>query len=390
MFTAGSALCGAAPSLALLIAARVVQGIGGSLLMAVSPAMLTAAFPPNERGRALGWNSTIVAAGITAGPVLGGLITAQASWRWIFYVNVPIGVAGAVATSLVLPADHRASPTRFDVPGAVLLGVALASLTSALSIGNEVGWGSPYVLGLGAATVTAVVLFVVRELRFEAPLLDHRLFQDRLFAWAVISLVLSFLAAFAVSFLMPFYFEQLRGFGVAKTGLLLTAFPVVIAVVAPISGGLADRFGTRGLAAAGMAILCVGLVMLARLDDTSSEWAVIAPQLVTALGMGLFQSPNNSAVMGAAPRDRQGVAAGMLATGRTMGQSISVAIGGAVFTSLGAATAGRAILQHPGDPALAAAFLHGYRWALLTCASIAALAIVTSLLRGNDRRPRAS
>ena len=386
VFTTGSALCGAAPTLWLLISARVLQGIGGSLLMAVSPAMLTSAFPPDERGRALGLNSTIVALGISAGPALGGWITQTASWRWIFYVNLPIGIGGAIATALVLPEPQRKQGKRFDVPGAVLLGVSLASLTTLLSVGTDAGWTSAIALGLAATAVIGFSVFAWHELRHEAPLLDHRLFQNRLFAWATASLVLSFLAGFATSFLLPIYLEQLRGFDAAKTGILLTPFPLVVAVVAPISGHMADRIGTRWLAAAGMTVLCAGLLLLARLDEHTSMLGVIWPQLVAALGMALFQSPNNSAIMGAAPKDRQGVAAGMLATGRTMGQSISVAIAGAVFVGLGAATAGRALLKTPHDPHLAQTFVHGFQWALRTCAAISAIAIVTSLLRGSEER----
>ena len=385
VFTVGSAACGAAPSLPMLIAARVVQGIGGSLLMAVSPAMLVAAFPGNERGRALGLNSMVVAFGITAGPALGGAITEQASWRWIFYVNVPIGIAGTIATLAVLPRDRQHDRKRFDIAGAIELGVALAALTSVLSIGNEAGWRSPIVLALGVVFLAALGTFVVHEPRAEAPLLDHELFRDRLFAWATTSLVLSFLAGFAVSFLMPVYLEQLRGEDLLHTGLLLTPFPLVVAIVAPIAGHAADRIGTRELAAVGMAILCAGLLLLARLDAHTSTWGIIWPQLVAAVGMAMFQSPNNSAIMGAAPRSRQGVAAGMLATGRTTGQSISVAIAGAVFGTLGGARAGRALLQSPGDPQLSDTFVHGFRWALLVCSMLAAAAIVTSLLRGGKR-----
>ena len=387
VFTLGSALCGAAPSLWLLIVARVLQGIGGSLLMAVSPAMLVGAFPPNERGRALGMNATVVALGITAGPPLGGAITSAASWRWIFYVNVPIGIAGAIATWIVLPRDRPAGErTRFDIAGAVAIGLALASLTTLLSIGNDVGWGSWIVYALAGVFAIAGVLFVLQERRHKAPLLDARLFKNRLFAWATASLVLSFLAGFATAFLLPIYLEQLRGFGLAHTGVLLTAFPLVVAVVAPISGHAADRIGTRWLAAAGMTVLCAGLALMGMLGADSPQWQIVAVQVVSALGMGLFQSPNNSAIMGAAPRDRQGVAAGMLATGRTMGQSISVAIAGAVFVSLGGAAAGRQLLTNRGNAQLAETFLRGFRYALWTCAAIAAIAIATSLLRGREER----
>ncbi|HEY1556622.1 MAG TPA: MFS transporter [Kofleriaceae bacterium] len=386
VFTFGSALCGVTPSLPLLIGARIVQGIGAAMLMAVSPAMLVAAFPPSERGRALGLNSMVVAFGITAGPTLGGAIAQHASWRWIFYLNVPIGIAGAIATSILLPSDSRRERRAFDVLGALLLGVALGGAATTLSIGNEAGWVTPPVLALGSVALVALVLFLLQERRHELPLLDHSLFKNRLFAWATASLVLSFLASFATAFLLPVYLVQLRGFSLEKTGLLLTPFPLTIAVVAPISGHVADRIGTRWLAASGMAVMCVGLVLLAGLDARSSTTEVIWRQLVGALGLGLFSSPNNSAIMGAAPRDRQGVAAGMLATGRTMGQSLSVAIAGAVFGSLGGAAAGRALAHSPGDPRLAATFTRGYHYALVTAAAIAAAGVFTSLMRGREHR----
>jgi EmrB/QacA subfamily drug resistance transporter len=366
VFTIGSALCGASPSLHLLVAARVLQGIGASCLMAVSPAMLVGAFPASERGRALGMNATVVALGITAGPTLGGVITAQASWRWIFYVNLPIGIGAVVATLVVLPPDRQHEQARFDLAGAGALASGLAALAAGLSIGNDAGWTSPTVLALATIAVAAGVLFALQERRHEAPLLDARLFQNRLFAWATASLVVSFLAAFATAFLLPIYLEQVRHFGLEQTGLLLTAFPLVVAVVAPISGHTADRIGTRTLAATGMAILVVGLLLMSRLDGDSSRIMIVASQAVSALGMGLFQSPNNSAIMGAAPKDRQGVAAGMLATGRTMGQAMSVAIAGAVFAAFGAG-------------------LRGFQAAMVACAVIAAGGIVTSLLRGRER-----
>jgi EmrB/QacA subfamily drug resistance transporter len=163
VFSLGSALCGAAPSLGLLIAARMVQGIGASLLMAVSPAMLTAAFPAHERGRALGLNATIVALGISAGPTLGGLIVEHASWRWVFTINVPIGVAAMLATWWLLPDDAHRARLPFDVGGAVLLGTSLAALTVGLSIGNIFGWTAPPVLALLATCLVTLALFVGHE-----------------------------------------------------------------------------------------------------------------------------------------------------------------------------------------------------------------------------------
>jgi len=387
VFTAGSAACGAAPSLALLIVARSVQGIGGALLMAISPALLTSAFPPQQRGRAIGLNAVTVALGVSAGPTLGGLITEHLSWRWIFFINLPIGVGGLLATLRLLPRDRTHAVERFDPLGAVFLAIALAALTGGLSVGNEAAWRSPWTVGLLAVAAAAGVVFAVHERRHADPIVDFALFRDRLFASASASLVLSFLAMFAVSFLLPFYFEDVRGFDAAKTGLLLTPMPLTLAVVAPISGALADRVGTRFLTSVGLAIACAGLVLIGGIGPDTPERSIILRLAVAGVGAGMFQSPNNSALLGAAPPQRQGVASGLLATGRVVGQSLSVALAGAIFTSLGGAAAGRALASaggRPADPAQIETFMHAFRWSLWVCAAVAAIGVVTSLVRGRS------
>ncbi len=394
LFTLGSAFCGAAPSVGLLIAARALQGLGGALLFAVSPAMLTRAFPASERGRALGFNALVVALGTSAGPTLGGLITESLSWRWIFYVNVPIGIVGFVATIMLLhtPVQHRGG--HFDPLGAVLLAIGLASLTGGLSFGQELGWTSLPIVVLGAAAVIALGALPFVEQRVRYPVLNLSLFRNRVFVSAQISLMVSFLALFAVSFLLPFYFEELRGFQVLEAGLLLTPFPLTIAVIAPWSGSLADRIGTRWLAAGGLALASIGLVLLSGLNAQSSIVDIIWRLCVTGAGQALFQSPNNSALLGAAPRDQQGVASGFLATGRVIGQSVSVAVAGAIFTGLGAAAAGQALVayasgQGGGNVAqLQQTFLLGFRTAFLVCAGIAMLGVFTSLVRGKEERAK--
>src|SRR5882724_8576870 len=158
-------------------------------------------------------------------------------------------------------------------------------------------------------------------------------------------MTLAMLALFAVGFMLPFYFEELRGFSVAKSGLFLTAMPLSLAVVAPVSGLLADRFGSRWLASGGLAVACLGLLALAQLDAQSSDWGIIWPLLLTGVGQGLFMTPNARALMNAAPANEQGESSGLLATGRVLGQSLSVALAGAIFTGLGSAKAGRALIK---------------------------------------------
>ena len=392
VFTLGSAICGAAPSLGVLVAARAFQGLGGALLFAVSPAMLTTAFPPQERGRALGMNAVVVALGVSAGPTIGGILTESLSWRAIFYVNVPLGIIGILATLRFLTEKPRFGRSQFDPAGAALLAVGLASITLGLSFGQEWGWGSaPLIISL-VVGVVALVAMVVVEGRVSHPVVDLRLLRNRVFASANVSLVLSFLALFTVSFLMPFYLEELRGFSTLEAGFLLTPLPLTLAVIAPISGSLADRIGTRWLAATGLAIGCVGLLLISQLNAHSSQFDIIWRLVVAGFGQAMFQSPNNSALMGAAPRGQQGSAAGFLATGRVIGQSVSVALAGAIFASVGGAAAGGALvaLRHSGQgspqqiAALQQTFIDGFHAAFIVCAGIAAIGVFTSLVRGKE------
>ena len=397
IFTTGSALCGASPSLGFLIAARAFQSIGGSLLFAVSAAMLTGAFPGNERGRVLGLNALTVALGISVGPTLGGIITQFLTWRWIFYVNVPLGIIGFIATLRLLHDPKRGAHGRFDPTGAALLRVGLAAITLGLSFGQEWGWTSPGLLATLAIGVIALVALVVVEQRVNSPSVPLSLLKNRVFASANLSLILSFLALFAVSFMMPFYLEQLRNFSLIESGLLLTPLPLTIAVIAPFSGRLADRIGTRWLAATGLAIACIGLVFISLLQADSSVFDIVWRLVVTGLGQALFQSPNNSALMGSAPRNEQGVASGFLATGRVIGQSTSVALAGAVFTSFGGALAGAQLeaLYHGQGPhsfppkyvaTLQSAFVSSFHATFLVCAAVAVIGVGASLVRGNENR----
>ena len=390
IFTIGSAFCGFAPSLTLLIAARALQGLGGALIMAISPAMLTSAFPASERGRALGLNAVVVALGVSTGPALGGIITSHLSWRWIFFVNLPIGIIGIILTMRVLREKMRWGRGKFDPLGALLLALGLIALTLGLSFGQEWGWSSPLLIVTLVTGVLALITLYIVEKRVSDPVIDLSLLHSRVFLSANLSLILSFLALTAVSFMLPFYLEELHAFPTDQAGLLLTPLPLTIALIAPFSGSLADRIGTRWLAAGGLTIACIGLLLISQLDAHSSLWDIIWRLIITGMGQALFQSPNNSALMGAAPKERQGSASGFLATGRVVGQSLSVALAGAVFASLGGAAAGRLLatnnnLSAAEIAALQQTFAYAFHIAFIVCACIAAIGIFTSLVRGKER-----
>jgi EmrB/QacA subfamily drug resistance transporter len=392
VFTIGSIVCGAAPSLRWLLFARAFQGLGAALIFAVNIAMITQAFPSARRGRALGVNAILVALGVSFGPTLGGLITRHLTWRWIFYVNVPVGVVVVIAACVLLTERAPPARARFDPAGAALLAVGLASITLGLSFGQDWGWtsaGTLATLGVGLGALIGVG-FVERRVR--APLLDPRIFHSRVFTMSLVSFVLCMLALFAVGFLLPFYFEDLRGYDVERSGLFLTPLSATLAIVAPLSGIAADRFGSRWLAPVGLAIACLGLYLLSRLNAATPLLDLIGALVVTGLGQGMFQAPNTRTLMAAAPRHAQGVASGILATGRVLGQSLSVALAGAVFARLGGAAASDRLAAAGSDlppaelRALQHTFTHALHTAFLVCAAVSAVGVLTALVRGEKAR----
>src|SRR5438067_3242597 len=393
VFILGSALSGLAPSLLLLILARLFQGIGGALIFSVNVAMITTTFPSHERGLALGLNAVVVSLGVAAGPTIGGIITQYLTWRWIFYVNVPICMLVLFAAFFFYREQRpqRKQHERFDPIGAMTLASGLAALTLGLSFGQE--WGRLSAGTLAALGISVVMLSVgvYVESHVEHPILNLGLLSNRVFAFANISFVLCMMALFAPGCLLPFYFEQLRGFSTIQTGLMLTPLPLTLALVAPLSGSLADRLGSRWLSPIGLALSCLGLFLLSQIDAHSAAWEIIWRLAVIGIGQGLFMSPNTRTMMGAAPRTAQGEASGLLATGRVLGQSMSVALGGTVFAALGGATAGT-LLSSPQAQhlpltsiiGLQQTFVTSFHAALLVCAAFAALGIFTALARGSE------
>jgi EmrB/QacA subfamily drug resistance transporter len=396
VFVLGSACCGAAPSLPVLVAARVFQGLGGAMMLATAQAIIADTFPPDRRGLALGMNSVVIALGFSAGPTLGGLITQYLDWRWIFYVNVPVGAVALVASHVYLgDAARTGARPRFDFAGAGLFAFAFLTFMLALSFGQSWGWTSVRLLGCVAIAVASIWAALRAEGRAAHPVVELGLLRTRVFGEALLSAFLAILALFAVSFMLPFYFEELRGFPVGRAGLLMSALPLTIALVAPASGTLADRLGSRWLAAGGLLLACVGLGLLATLGPDSTPPAILFPLIVTGIGQGMFQAPNIRTLLTAAPSDDEGEASGLIATTRVLGQSFSVALAGSVFASLGGATAGRAlavtaIAQHaelaPATRHLQATFLAAFRTTILVCTVIAAIGVVVTLLRRNDRK----
>ena len=371
VFIVGSALCGLARSATLLIGLRALQALGASMLMATGPAILTRSFPMNMRGRALGALGTFTYLGLTVGPSFGGWLAGAYGWPSVFYINVPIGIV-AILLAMRSVADDRADRRQeaFDFVGATLFTTGLVALLVALNQGHAWGWTSLPTLVSIAGSAVLLIAFVRVELRREHPMLDLTLFRGRVFSAAAAAALLNYACVYSVLFVLPFLLIQGRGLTASQAGIVLTAQPIVMAVVAPVSGALSDRLGSRGLATFGMLVLGIGMVLLALLVTQGSLAAIAAALAVIGLGVGTFVSPNNSALMGAAPMHRQGIASGVLATARNVGMVLGVGFAGAVFTTVLA----RAPTPSTGLPAAVKA-------SLLAAAALAVIGTVMSSLR---------
>lgn len=368
-FTAASALCGISGSVQQLVFFRVVQAVGATCMFSSSPAILTDAFP-TERGKALGLISISVAIGLTVGPTLGGFIVHNFGWRWIFFVNIPIGIIASIMAAFILKESKLPTVKRFDFAGATMAFLALFSVLLALSMGDKWGWRSSSTIGLLLAAVVFAAAFLYFENKVEEPMLDLSLFRIRLFTTANISALINYASLFIATFLTPFYLRDVFGESIQTTGLALTVIPLFIGLVAPISGTLSDKIGSRMLSSLGLTINALALLGLSR---TSVSTGILPVALFLGLfgfGAGLFQSPNSSAIMGAVPRHRLGIAAGMQATMRSVGMVLGVAMAGAIVGTY--APAG------PADPHMASAI----HIAFVSGSVIAGIGVVASLVRG--------
>jgi MFS family permease len=304
------------------------------MLQANSLAIIVLVVPARSLGRAIGLQGAAQAIGLALGPTVGGLLLAAGGWRLIFFVNVPFGIFGAVAALMLVPrSQHLSHRTAFDWSGLGLFFPTVVVLLSAISFGSTMGWGSPLIISLFGAAAVLAALFIRREHRAADPMLDLGLFSNSRFAAGISSGIGSYLVMFGVLLLVPFYLERGVGLGVARAGLELMAMPLAFGVVAPLAGRLADRIGARPLTVIGMALVAAGLFLLGLIrPDTLGLLALLA---AVGLGLGLFTSPNNAAIMGAAPERQAGMASGVLNMSRGMGTALGLALTGLVFTMSG-------------------------------------------------------
>jgi EmrB/QacA subfamily drug resistance transporter len=332
IFTVGSLLCVLSPDILSLIASRAVQAVGAGMGISVVQAIIADAFPPGIRGRAIGLNSVSVSLGLAAGPSLGGFLLSHFGWKIIFAINIPIGIASTIWAWRVIP-GKKGSPQQFDILGAFLLFMCLMCFLLALSHGQQWGWGSRPVLGLLLGFLAFFAAFFYRERHYRFPMLHFKLFNNRQFTAANIAQGLNYITQYIVTFLMPFYLLNILRLSSGQAGIVMAAFPLAMIVTSPLSGIISDRIGARVPASLGMGLISASIYCLSSLEPSSSPGLVAGALFGTGLGNGLFITPNNSAIMGSVPKDQIGLASGMVATMRSIGQALGIAVGGAVLSS---------------------------------------------------------
>lgn len=392
IFIFGSFLCSVAQNGAELILFRILQGVGCACMAATATAIVSDVFPGKERGKAIGINIMSVYVGGALGPSLGGALTYAFGWRSVFWVNIPIGL---MVITLALWKLKESVPRRekepFDIPGMLTFSVGLVSLLVAMTVGESAGWTSLPIIGLLALALASFGLFIFSEMRkgskamIDLSLIAH----NRLFAAANIAALLNYTAFFGASFIMSFYLQSVLGRSPLETGAILISMPITMAVLAPISGWASDKVGSRILSTGGMVCVTIGLLLLSTLTLTSSTSAVTIYLLILGAGMGLFSSPNTNAIMGCVERSQLGVASGMVATMRTTGQSLSLAVTGAVIATVASSHVISSLFAGTNPAQIAvesAAFVHGMSLAFIVSAMIAAVGAMFSFARGPLRQ----
>jgi EmrB/QacA subfamily drug resistance transporter len=366
LFAAASAASALAPDVGVLIAARAVQGAGAALILPLGLAILSAAFPPEKRGAAIGIFSAITGLAVASGPLVGGAIVAGLAWQWIFWLNVPIGL---VAIPLVLrKIDESYGPdTGLDLRGLALISGGALGLVWGLVRGNEAGWGSPEVIASLTAGALLVATFVAWELRAREPMLPMRFFRSRAFSAGNAAIFLTFAALFSAVFFYAQLLQAGLGYGPLQTGLRLLPWTATFMTVAPIAGALADRIGERPLMVGGLSLQAIGMAWLALIADPGMAYAqMLAPLLVAGIGISLALPAAQNSVVGSVALEAVGKAAGANSMLRELGGVFGIAIAVAVF----AATGGY------GSAAL---FVDGFVPAISVAAGLSALGAVVGL-----------
>jgi EmrB/QacA subfamily drug resistance transporter len=373
IFTVASLICGLAPNAELLIAARTVQGVGAALMNPATLSIITATFPPRQRGMAIGIWAGVSALALAFGPLVGGLLTEHISWNWIFFINVPIGVLAVLAARIFITETRDTSrEQRLDLPGLLASGIGLFALTYGLIKTNQNAWTSPLVLSMLAVAAVSLTAFVLLERHQRIPMLDLSLFRNATFAGANIVMLLIGLAMFGVFFFNSLFIQNILGFSAVQTGATFLPMTLMVVLVAPVAGRLADQFGPRWLMGLGLTLVAIALLLFGQLDANATFWSILPGLLVGGVGMAISMAPTTAAAMGSVPVDKAGVGSAVINSMRQVGGSTGIAVMGALFATK--------LTVGPTDPRYADQFVAGYHLALHVAAAVALAGAIVAVL----------
>ncbi len=350
IFTTFSFLNGLSPTVYFLIASRVFQAVGAALTQVLGIAIAVNAFPREERGTSLGVIGGLVSVGIIAGPTLGGIILGSLSWNWLFFVNVPVGIIGFFLALRFIPFNPPGVKQTFDFAGAGVLLVCLVSLLLAMTVGQNNGFINPPVIALFVIAAASLAAFLRIERRVSEPMLDLSLFSNSFLNFNLITCYIEYICYVGTLVLLPFYLENMRGFTPERAGLMIAVLPVSAGVVSLISGRLSDRLGTRLLTTIGFGLQIIGLLLIAQIDANTTTLGFVLRCLPFGIGIGTFQAPNNSAIMGSAKPSEQGIISGLLTLDRFLGITSGIAVLTTIWSREVARYAG---VLYSGGPTLA-------------------------------------
>ncbi len=383
IFTIGSLSCALSPTILILILSRALQAVGAGMLMSMGSAIITINTPSKDRGKYLGFNAIAVSVALSAGPVIGGFLTSYFGWQSIFFINIPIGIIGFFWAMAILPFTRGDESLPFDFMGAIFLFLGLVGIIFPLSLIETLGWKNITTISSLLAGIIFLVIFFILEKKIKHPMLDLSLFKNRLFFMSNLALLLNYMSQFTVTFILPFYLIQLRNLPPGKAGLILIANPIVVMIIAPIAGCISDRIDSRYISSSGMVFTSLGLFLLSTLKADTNVFLIIIFLAIIGFGIGIFQTPNNSAIMGAVPHNRRGIASSMIATMRNLGMVFGVALSGTLFSSRQIYL--KKILSQKGLGGIELnnqAFIGSLKFTFIVGSLLAATAIFISLIRG--------
>lgn len=386
LFTFGSILCGISNSLGMLIFSRIVQGIGAAGAMATNQGIIAQVFPANERGKALGISGTFVALGTMVGPPLGGFIVGSASWKYIFLINVPIGLITFIMGFKVLPKDEKNTGEKLDIKGALLFVVTVISLFASIMTGQDIGYAHPAIIAGFLVSVIGFILFIFVERKTEVPLLDLNIFKNSLFSLSLFCGFISFVAISCPSIVQPFYLQETLKLSPEFTGLIMIAQPLILSVVAPTSGHLSDKIGSEFLTFLGLLLTSLGLYLLSALNEHSPIALLVVFVGVMSAGNGLFQSPNTSLVMSTVPRHKLGIAGSTNALIRNLGMVMGISLSTTLLYISMSSKLGYHVTSYVAGRD--DVFVYGMRHVYILAGSVCALGALLTALRLFRKKPR--